>query len=136
MARTRVSHVQLDAVRVFISGGSRTAARWGYLTEWGVTQLDRRLRTIKDLSGDSPLIYAGRGEAEGAQASSCAAISAILIRAGLGREPDIGPGSVAAWAGAEAHCRGMPIEYVARMLGVRSLDRAARIICWDWLDER
>jgi hypothetical protein len=83
-----------------------------------------------------PLVYAGQGDDESAQASSCAAISAILTRAGLGQERDIGPGSVAAWAGEEAHRRGMPVEYVAGMLGVRSLDRAARIIGWDWREER
>jgi integrase len=134
--RIRVSHLQLDAVRVFIPGSGRALARWGYLTEWGVRQLDRRLRNLKDLSADPPLVYAGQGGDESAQASSCAAISAILLRAGLGQERDIGPGSVAAWAGAEAHYRGMPIEYVARILGVRSLDRAARIIGWDWQDQQ
>jgi integrase len=134
--RIRVSHLQLDAVRVFIPGSGRTLARWGYLTEWGVRHLDRRLRALKDLSDDPALVYAGQGGDQSAQASSCAAISAILVRAGLGQERDIGPGSVAAWAGAEAHYRGMPIEYVARILGVRSLDRGARIIGWDWRDER
>jgi site-specific recombinase XerC len=133
--RIRVSNVELDAVRVFIPGEGRTLPRWGYLTEWGVTQIDRRLRVLNEISGDPHLVYSGGGGADSAQASSCAAISAILVRAGLGREPDVGPGSVAAWAGAEAHERGLPIEYVARMLGVRSLDRAARFIGWDWRSE-
>jgi integrase len=128
----RVSHVQLDAVRVFIVGTTRTEPRWGYLTDWGFTQVQRRLRSLVGVPGDPPLVYAGRAGEESAQASSCAAISSVLARAGLGQEPDVGPRSVAAWAGAEAHTRGLPIEDVARILGIRSLDRAARIIGWDW----
>ena len=40
--------------------------------------------------------------------------------------------SVAAWAGATAFRQGAQIDEVARMLGVRSLDQAARLIGWDW----
>jgi integrase len=128
----RVSHVQLDAVRVHIVGTTRTEPRWGFFTDWGFTQVQRRLRSLVGMPGDPPLIYAGRAGEVSAQASTCAAISSVLARAGLGQEPDVGPRSVAAWAGAEAHRRGLPIDEVARILGVRSLDRAARIIGWDW----
>jgi site-specific recombinase XerD len=131
----RASHVDLVGGSVFIPGGSRTGPRSAPLTEWGVVQLRRRLATLQNVAGDPPIIYSGRSGSESAQASSCAAIASVLIRAGLGGEPDIGPGSVAAWAGAEAREHGMPIDYVARMLGVRSLDRAAAIVGWDWRAE-
>jgi len=131
----RASHVELEEGSVFIPGGSRSEPRRGRLTEWGLLQLRRRLATLEHLPGDPPVVYSGRRGSESAQASSCAAIASVLIRAGLGGEPDVGPGSVAAWAGAEARERGMPIDHVARMLGVPSLDRAASIIGWDWRAE-
>ena len=53
----------------------------------------------------------------------------------LAGEPDVGPSSVAAWAAARAFREGASIDEVARMLGIRSLDRAARFIGWDWKQE-
>ena len=55
-----------------------------------------------------------------------------LRRAGLAGEPDVRPVSVAAWAGAQILEETGQIEAVARALGMRSLDRAARLIGWDW----
>ena len=51
------------------------------------------------------------------------------------RQFEIPVHSVAAWAGARSFREGAPINAVARMLGVRSLDRAARTIGWDWLKD-
>jgi integrase/recombinase XerC len=123
------SDVDLDSGLVWIHGGSKTYARWGRLTDWGAMQLDERLRS---LSEDHPIVYQGKGSSESRQASSCAAISQTIQRAGLAGDPDIGPSSVAAWAGAKAFREGASIDEVARMLGIRSLDRAARFIGWDW----
>jgi integrase len=132
----RNSDLDLDGGRVWILGGSRTLPRWGALTPWGRTQVARRVQAIEGTSDPDPLvIYAGRGSPESRQASSCIAVSETLRRAGLSREPDLGPVSVAAWAGANVFAEGAPIDEVARRLGVRSLDRAASLICWDWLKE-
>ena len=62
------------------------------------------------------------------------AISDTLIRAGLGCEPDVRPISVAAWAGRQLLDATGRVDAVARLLGVRSLDRAARIAAWDWAE--
>ena len=99
-------------------------------------QLRRRIASF-DRSPviDPRLVYAARGSNESRQASSCIAIAQTLARAGLGGEPDVRPGSVAAWAGDKAFSDGAPIDDVARRLGVRSLDRAASIIGWDWRRE-
>jgi integrase family protein with SAM-like domain len=118
--------------RVWIHDGSKTDPRWGHLSEWGMERLEERLRGIP---GGAPLAYEGDGSGESRQASSCAAIKQTLQRAGLGSEPDVGPSSVAAWAGARAFREGAPIEAVARLLGMRSLDRTARFIGWDWTQE-
>jgi integrase len=132
IALIRASHIDLEGGTVFIPGGTRRDPRRVPLTAWGLSQLRRRLVTLATLPGDPPIIYSGRWGAESAQASSCAAIASVLGRAGLGSEPDIGPGSVAAWAGAEAREHGLPIDHVARLLGLRNLDQAASIIGWDW----
>ena len=81
------------------------------------------------------LAYEGRGSDHSGQASSCIAIAETLMRAGIGREPDVRPGSVLAWAGRRIFDATGPIEEVARRLGIRSLDRAARFIKWGWAAE-
>ena len=81
---------------------------------------------------DVPLVYSASGSAESAQAASCIAVTDTLVRAGLGREPDVRPVSVAAWAGRSLLDQTGRIDAVTRLLGVRSLDRAARIVAWDW----
>jgi hypothetical protein len=125
----RVSNVELENGKVWLQGGSKTMPRWGDLTGWGRQQLLRRLRALARPGDPDPrLVYSGRGSPESRQASSCAAISQVLVRAGLSRELDIGPGSVAAWTGRRLFDQGIPIDEVAARLGVRSLDRAARII--------
>ncbi|MGE0139718.1 MAG: hypothetical protein AB7R77_18040 [Ilumatobacteraceae bacterium] len=56
----------------------------------------------------------------------------MLIRAGLAGRRDVRPGSVVAWAAQQRMIATGDIGEVARMLGVGSLDVAARTIGWDW----
>ena len=91
----------------------------------------------KDFGGTScstltPPAGSANGSPASGQASSCIAVSDTLVRAGLGDEPDLRPVSVAAWAGRSLLDKTGRIDAVARLLGVRSLDRAARIVAWDW----
>ena len=76
-------------------------------------------------------IRAVRG-GESGQSSSSMAICDTLARAGLGDEPDVRPLSVTAWAGVKMFEQTGRIDTVARRLGMRSLDRAALLIGWDW----
>jgi integrase/recombinase XerC len=87
------------------------------------------------LTDDPAVAYEGRGSEESGQLSSCIAIAETLIRAGIGREPDVRPGSVVAWAGRKVFEGSGSIEEGARGLGMRSLDRAARFIGWGWAGE-
>ena len=129
----RVGDLDLDAGRVWIHGSPRTVPRWGAVDDWGIRQLVRHLRGLRpDPSPDTRLVYAGSGTAHSQQASSCQAIGETLRRAGLGGEADVRPISVAGWAGARIHIETGRIEATARALGVRSLDRAARLIGLDW----
>jgi integrase/recombinase XerC len=128
-----VSDLDLTNGRVWIHGSSKAEARWGLLSDWGATQLARRIGNLKNTLQDDPAVaYEGRGPEESAQASSCIAIAETLMRAGIGREPDVRPGSVVAWAGRRIFEEAGSIEEVARRLGIRSLDRAARFIGWEW----
>lgn len=132
LPKIRIQDVVLDRGKVWLHDGSKTAERWGTMSSWGVEQLARRLHRLEKLPADTPIVYEGRGSAQSAQASACVALATVLRAAGLGAEPDVRPASIAAWAGASAFGHGTPIEQVARMLGVASLDQAARLIGWDW----
>ncbi|MFN2488140.1 MAG: integrase [Actinomycetota bacterium] len=129
----RISDVDLDKERVWIHGSSKTVTRWGHLSQWGVRQLARRINALGDRSSDDrPLIYEGSGSLESRQASSCLAISQTLQAAGLSADRDLRPTSVTAWAGVRIFEETGAIDEVARRLGMRSLDRAASLIGWDW----
>lgn len=130
-----IADLDLDHARVWLHGSPRTDPRWGTVGEWGVRQLARHVRNLgKDPNPHTRLVYAGSGSAESRQASSCLAIGETLRRAGLGGEPDVRPLSVVAWAGARVFADTGRIDEAARALGVRSLDRAARTIGFDWHD--
>jgi integrase len=132
LPKIRVEDVRLDEGSVWLHGGSKTNERWGTMSSWGAEQVARRLRHLEKLPASTPVVYRGEGSSQSAQASACVAIATVLRAAGLGSEPDVRPASIAAWAGAAAFRQGAGIEEVARMVGVRSLDQAARLIGWDW----
>jgi integrase/recombinase XerC len=122
--------VDLDSGRVRIGGGKATLPREGQLTEWGLAQVRAR---IEELDAPSlPLVYSGRSPGGAGQVSGASALVDVLTRAGLHHEPDVRPGSVAAWAGRRVLEETGRIDCAARALGVRSLDRAAAIVAWNW----
>jgi integrase/recombinase XerC len=127
------SDLDLDLGRVWIHGGQTTADRWGYLTEWGTQQLERRLASIPS-GGDQPVVYEGDDGPATGQISACIAVRDVLVRAGLGKEPGVRPASVAGWAGRQILQETGRIDEVARRLGMSSLDRTARFIDWSWGD--
>jgi integrase/recombinase XerC len=128
-----VADVDLERSRVWIHGGRRVEPRWGYLDEWGVEHIGRRLAVVGEEPA-APIVYAGGDPAGAGQVAACAAIQEVLVRAGLGDEPDVRASSVAAWAGRRILAESGRIDAVARRLGLKSLDRAARIIAWEWLE--
>ena len=122
--------IDLHSGRVWIGGGKATEPREGRLSAWGLVQVRERIEELEAPS--RPLVYSGRAPAGAGQVSGAAALVDVLARAGLHQEPDVRPGSVAAWAGRRVFEETGRIELAARALGVRSLDRAAGIIAWDW----
>lgn len=131
-----VSDLDFTNSRVWIHGSSKAEPRSGSLSEWGATQLARRVGSLDSVLTDDPAVaHEGGGSEESGQVSSCIAVAETLRRAGIGREPDVRPGSVVAWAGRKVFEESGSIEEVARRLGMRSLDRAARFIGLTWQPE-
>lgn len=122
--------VDLASGRVWIAGGKATDHREGQLTEWGLTHVRTRIEELAEPT--LPLVYSGRSPVGPGQVSGASALIDVLTRAGLHHEPDVRPGSVAAWAGRQVLDKTGRIDLAARALGVRSLDRAAGIVAWDW----
>jgi integrase/recombinase XerC len=131
IAQIRVGDVRLDEGRVWIHGGNVTTPRWGELNAWGQHQLAQRLAAL-DGDPKARVAYAGHKAPNVGQVSACVAIEDVLTRAGLARERDVRPASVAAWAGRKILEESGQIDEVARRLGMRSLDRAARFVGFDW----
>jgi integrase/recombinase XerC len=123
--------IDLEGERVWIAGTDRTVARWGELTSWGCSQLARYL---DEPSGDDEdlVLYAGDPSSALAQSSAVGALSRTLTRAGLGEAADVRPSSVAAWAGRKVFDATGRIDIAAQRLGMRSLDRTAVFIGWEW----
>lgn len=115
--------------RVWLHGSRKRDERWGYLDDWGALQLQRRASALR---GTDRLIYQGSNNEADGQRSCCLAITETLTRTGLAGEPDVRPSSLVAWAGRVVFEETDRIEEVARRLGVRSLDAAARFIAFDW----
>lgn len=131
----RVADVDLDRGRVWLHGGRRTTARWGYLTEWGMTQVERGLAAKSALPPEAGLIYQGTEPREGGRVSSSLALLDVLRRAGLADEPGVRPSSIAAWAGRQILAETGRIGRVALRLGLTRLDTTADFIGWDWRQE-
>lgn len=129
----RARDVDLAAGTVILSAGSRTP-RLAELSEWGRTQLDRRLGALRRTDGapDAFLIYSGRGSDVSRQAAACTTLRRIFELAQLGDDPAVRPLSIVAWAGRRMLDETGRIDGVARRLGMRSIDATADLIGWDW----
>jgi len=127
-----VSDVDVPSGIVRIHGSSRTQPRRGFLTSWGIQQLQRRLDRLGSTGiTDTAVVYEGVIGGASGQASASASIAWTLRRAGLTRDVAVRPASVAAWAGRRLFDQGVALEEVARRLGILSLDRTANFIGLD-----
>jgi integrase len=127
-----LADVDLGSGRVWLHGSPRVESRWAGLSGWGQVQLERRLREVGTTDLERPILYEGSGGDYHRQAAACVTIKDVLRRAGLAHESDVRPLSVTAWAGRQILAEVGRIDEVARRLGFRSLDGAARLIDWSW----
>lgn len=130
MARVTIGDVDHDGPSLAVSGCKSAMPRRVELTEWGVPQVGRRMAKLRG-GPRQPLVYEGDGSDKSKQASSCIALSVTLARAGLGDDPRVRPVSVAAWAGRRVFEATGHVEDAMVYLGMRSLDRTARLIGLD-----
>lgn len=130
LSEITAADVDLEGGRVWLQGGTFVEPRWGTLSSWGRGWVDRRMQAVPD--DCRPLTYDGNGSAQSRQAAACLTISSTVARAGLADDPGVRPLSVTAWAGRQLLDDSGRIEVVAHGLGMRSLDRAARLIGFDW----
>lgn len=130
LPKISVADLNLDRGRVWIAGTPRTLPRWGHLSEWGLSQVRRYVERL-DCDPNTPLVC-GSADAALAQSSAVGMISKTLTYAGLADAPGVRPSSVAAWAGRRIFRETGRIDLAAKGLGMRSLDRTAVFIAWDW----
>ena len=124
----RTRHLDLEDGQVWIGGSANTNARWSTLTDWGVNQLQRVVMSKFKPPPDQSLLMPGKTS----PASVHELVASTLRRAGLADAPGVRPNSIAAWRGVTALVNGASIDEVAALLGMRSLDRAATFIGFDW----
>jgi hypothetical protein len=131
MGKVCARDVDVTYGRIWLPGSAAVEPRWGDLTEWGLSQVMRRLEVASDPC-DSLIVW--RTEPKNLRAASSQAVIETLKAAGL-HGPAVRPRSIVAWAGRSLLDVGAPIDEVARRLGVRSLDQAAELIGLDWRAE-
>ncbi|MEX2274992.1 MAG: hypothetical protein WEA10_05445 [Actinomycetota bacterium] len=117
---TRITGHDIFAGSLALPGCSMTEAREVRLTDWGVEQVEG-LRLAD-----------GAALKTGSKGSPHELVAATLRRAGLAKKSGVSPNSVPAWRGASELAGGASIDEVTRLLGMRSLDRAAAFIGFDW----
>ncbi len=127
LAKITVGDLDPDGTGLWSPGCRSALPRHVDLTGWGVAQVRRRVTRL-DGDPDRPLVYEGDGSDKSRQAASCIAVSVTLTRAGLGDDPAVRPVSVTGWAGRKVMEATGRVDLVATALGMRSLDRAARLI--------
>jgi site-specific recombinase XerD len=127
---TTAADVDLDAGTVWLAGLDAAVPRKALLSEWGRTQLARRVASAQD--EHASLTYAGAGPIETAQVATSLALRKILDRAGLSGLEGIGPRSLRITYGLAAYAVDRRIEDAADALGIRSLDQTVSLLGIEW----
>jgi site-specific recombinase XerD len=124
---------------VEFSGTPWVKPRVATLSPFGQRVLRGRIKVLRrdnTLRMGESIVYAGskkRGDVS-PTASMCQSISEVFRRAGLHRERDLRPASVAFWAGRQAFetAKERKLEAAAQAMGLKSLDMTAQKIDYSW----
>ena len=128
LGAVRARDLDLRHGQVWIGGSPNTDARRSELTDWGVRQLRRVSSSKSKPPPDRSLLMPGRTS----RASVYELVASTLRQAGLAETPGVRPNSIPSWRGVKELTDGASIDEVAVLLGMRSLDRAATFIGFDW----
>ena len=125
--------VDLDSGSVNVAATLKGFARTVSLTDWAAGQI--RLADRRGLLDPDGFVAVDRDSSHDVRRTSVTAVlTEILERAGLRGQPGVEPRSFAATAGRRLFDDTGRIDRVALVLGLNSLDRAAALIGFDWLD--
>lgn len=126
LGHVRVGDCDPGGGLVRLPGCSSTVSRLARLTTWGHEQLATYLGATSELGSDQSLLGSD------SRGSMHELIASTLRRAGILKKPGVRPNSVPAWRGAYELDNGATIDEVAQLLGMRSLDRTASFIGFEW----
>ncbi|WP_192583136.1 site-specific integrase [Streptomyces albicerus] len=139
IGHTRVRDLDEDAAAVWMHGSTRTDPRWCPLDPWALRVLQARAafvsrqQRIRETAPNARLaVSSAPAPDEQLQARACVALSDLIRRIGLSADPRVKPASLTAYAAVRIFDETGKIETVARGLGLRSLDRAADLVGYDW----
>jgi integrase len=135
----RILDLDKSTAAVWIHGSTRTDPRWCPLDPWALRVLLARAafvarqQRIPEAAAQARLaVSSAPAPDEQLQARACVALSDLIRRIGLGADPRVKPASLTAHAAVRIFDGSGKIEDVARGLGLRSLDRAADLVGYDW----
>jgi site-specific recombinase XerD len=139
IGHARIRDLDRTAIAVWMHGSSRTEPRWCPLDPWALRVLltraafvEKQQRTEANVPDARLAVSSAPAPDEQIQARARVALSDLIRRIGLGNEPQAKPASLTAYAAMQIFDTSGSIEEVARRLGLRSLDRAAHIVGYDW----
>jgi len=131
-------HVDLDDGSLILPGGRQIEQRRVAIAgEWEYQVLEHRSKMLQDLGDpiDMGFVVKRTGSDASRQAGAAIALSKILSVAGYKNDKGLKPGSFQNWAGVSVYDQTADITEVAKLLGSKSLDSAARAIDLDWRQE-
>jgi hypothetical protein len=128
-------HIDLDDGSLILPGSRQIEQRRVAIAgEWEYQVLAHRYKMLQDLGSPTNLGFVvNRGGSDASrQAGAAIALSKILQVAGYAKDKGLKPGSFQNWAGVSVFDQTADITAVAKLLGLKSLDSAARAIDLDW----
>lgn len=129
------SHIDLVDGALLLPGGRQIEQRKVAIAgEWEYQVLEHRYKMLLDLGDPTDLGFIVRrnGSDASRQAGAAMALSKILSVAGYGNDEGLKPGSFQSWAGVTVFDQTADVIEVAKLMGSKSLDSAARAIDLDW----
>ncbi|MEI6622407.1 MAG: hypothetical protein WCP28_10920 [Actinomycetes bacterium] len=130
-AEITISMVNLEAGSLQAPGSTNRFARTVYLSAWAKAALEKRIEyLVAEGAADSAHVVYGGAKAEGRNPSAAVgmALTTLMTRAGLHREPGVLPRSIAANYAVRIWEHTADLPLVARAMGMRDLNRVADLL--------
>ena len=128
-------HIDLKDGSLILPGSRQIKQRKVAIAgEWEYQVLEHRYKMLQDLGSPTNMGFIVRrnGSDASRQAGAAIALSKILSLAGYEKDKGLKPGSFQNWAGISVYDQTADVTAVAKLLGTKSLDAAARAIDLDW----